>query len=81
MLSVYHASARSKRESPVAKGAPFALELAGYNSWIRFKVAVVSLESSIRSLRMKSSKAASSCPGGTPRPETFLLNPVPSLVY
>ena len=60
MLSVYHASALSKRSSPVWNAPPRDVSLAEYNVLIVSKVAFVTVEGSIRRLRMKVSRAASS---------------------
>ena len=41
MISVYHASARSKSESPVANGAPSDRSFAGKREWNSSKSSVV----------------------------------------
>lgn len=81
MLSVYHASALSKRESPVLNGAPSAESLAGYKELMVLKMSCVTVDGSISRSLINVSNLAVSCAAGTLRFRTDWLKLVPSLSF
>ena len=79
MLSVYHASARSNKESPVLNRPPRLVSFAGYNWLIVVKTSCVTVEGSMSNSLMNVSNLASSSLGAVLRLRTDWLNMVPSL--
>lgn len=80
MISVYHASARSKSESPVANGAPSDGSFAGKREWNSSKTSVVKVLLSMTRCPMKLSKAAVSAVPERPRLRRERLKEAPSLI-
>ena len=81
MISVYHASARSKSESPVAKGAPSDRSFAGKREWNSSKTSVVKVLLSMTRFPMKLSKLAVSAVPESPRLRRERLKVAPSLIW
>lgn len=79
MLSVYHDSALSNKESPVLKGPPAVGSLAGYSLWISSRTSDESVRLSNIRFPIKLSKAWSSETPGWDKLKTDPLNIVPSL--
>lgn len=78
MLSVYHASARSKRESPVLNLPPRLVSFAEYSLLSVSNVSFVTVDGSIRRSLINVLNRASSWSGETLRLRTEPLNVVPS---
>jgi hypothetical protein len=81
MIFVYHASARSKSESPVANGAPSDKSFAGKREWNSSKTSVVKVLLSMTRCPVKLSKAAVSAAPESPRLRRERLKVAPSLIW
>jgi hypothetical protein len=79
MISVYHASTRSKSESPVLNGAPSAESFAGKRARIWAYRSGVRVLLSMTRWPMNCRNASSCAVPTSPRERTEPLKPVPSL--